>query len=835
MREERRFQVCAAFDTETNNIGSGDETRAYVVCYQINDLRNVDLTSYVPDRDDSIHIFRQLEEVESFFNALIAWGKERKIVPIICGYNLMFDFVTLRNWADGFRIEVNAQSSTNVYTLDLYEDELHVCRFWDTYHLELNGLAAMGSTAGLAKLNGDWDYTRQRTPFTTLTEEEIGYASRDVQVIPAYLRYLLEANAWMKPEMLGVNVLTKSSIVRQMARNEIYNLKFRKANGKLFKVGRAFELTCKQEHAKDYPTYALRKACFRGGLTFTAAKNASRAFPEVYSLDVTSMHHLFINGRYMPVHFVKYSAATLQKMADNVLNTPLDKVLKYYYRPFNASFNICAEFHGLRLKSGSAFEHYGIALLATAKFDLTGMRTPADYKQNEANLKASENVFKNGWHDAISGASMVAFGKIMEAERCRLFITETELYTMSLVYEWDSMEVLLGEGTFKHVVPADYVTLQSNILYNQKNAMKHICAIYEPGRPYGEDIPESIPSGIAAILKDGSASAAFISAYYNSTVKGSFNGVYGTQAQDIMKPGFMWADSEITVDESTKLDADTYKDAVPKKVKVWFNYGTRIVAGSRLHLCIAIDLLYKAFGEAVQFLGGDTDSLKISAPGLSPEDMLSALKPLHDAADTAIDMTMERLRRCYPEKAADLKGVGRFDIEFASAEKPTYDFMLEAWNKCRISLFNGKNHVTMAGVSRPPRTITIETIADRLLAQGVAFEVYAPLLLGYDTFIPPDITHALMKHAPKPDERYTGYVRDWRGDESYIDQPQAIALYPIGRYIGDMTKRTNARNNFYLRTIGTDVDSSSKVLRWDYEQMRAFIDVDFEGNMESIG
>ena len=330
MSDLKQYKICAAFDTETNNIGTGDDTRAFVVCYQVNDLRYVSIASYIPDVSDDVRIYRYRHEIIGFFTDLIEFGKDNQICPIVCGYNLMFDLETLREWISSFDdVRVNAQTSTNVYTIDICERDEPILRFWDTYHLELNGLAAMGETAGLMKLNGDWDYSLQRTPETPLSDDEIGYATRDVQVIPAYLRYILEANSWATEDMLGVRIITKSSIVRQMANKELAGLKFYKRNGKIFKVGRAFELTCCQEHARDYNTYATRKAAFRGGLTFTASKLASVPVRNVISLDVTSMHHLFINGRYIPVHFTsEYSLATKQRLAERVVSTSIDDVLQ---------------------------------------------------------------------------------------------------------------------------------------------------------------------------------------------------------------------------------------------------------------------------------------------------------------------------------------------------------------------------------------------------------------------------------------------------------------------------------------------------------------------------
>lgn len=60
-------------------------------------------------------------------------------------------------------------------------------------------------------------------------------------------------------------------------------------------------------------------------------------------------------------------------------------------------------------------------------------------------------------------------------------------------------------------------------------------------------------------------------------------------------------------------------------------------------------------------------------------------------------------------------------------------------------------------------------------------------------------------------------VTDWRGDRAMVDAPEAVALYPAGRVIGDLLKPSNLRNVHYLRRIGRDVDTCLKQMRYDGE------------------
>ena len=806
----RRYRIAAIYDTETANVGDGDNTRAYQVCYMFNDVRRVDIAAYEPDKDDSVTFLRSDAEALEYIEWLIQWGSVSNLIPIVCAYNLMFDLQPLMCGLNSrYSIKVNAQSSTNVYTLDLMDEGETVLRFWDTFHLEMRGLKAMGDTCGLAKANGDWDYSLVRTPETPLSDDEIFYATRDVQVIPAYLRYLLEANEWMKPDDLGVSVLTKTSIVRQMAKNKIGAMKIVNSHGHKVTLLHAFETTCKQQLPKTYEQYALRKACFRGGLTFTSANLAMKVVSNVASLDVTSMHHTFINGRYVPIDFRKVRPSILQRLAESVCSKSISDVLGRYHKPFLCAFHARIRFENLRLRKGSCFERWGIATISQAKFKAEPSKG-VGYGYNERAIEAERMTRTAGWYDRAFRA-VFAFGKLMSAETAWLHLSELELWVISQVYQWDSMQVILGEATRKYKIPPDYVTLQSNVLFETKNDAKKINKRYIEGEPYTEPIPDTIPKGIAAKLKDGTCSARFFESYYNSTVKGSFNGIYGTMAQDIYKPDYMCKDGELMVDRDTTITKATFTNDDKKHVRVMYNYGLRIVGGSRMHMVIAMQLLYERFGAKVDIMGGDTDSIKIRCDdGIGAHELLEALQPLHIASTEAISYTMKRVRRIFPQYASSLSGIGCFECE---NEGDFYVKHMEAWNKARVSL-DARNHahITCAGLSRPDNAYHIEHFIDDLIASGNEFDDIAPLVLGFNVYVSHDICHSLQKHQPKAAERFEGYVTDYLGNSVFVDVPQAISLYPAGRWLGESDKSANRDCISWLDSIGRNTDTRKRYL-----------------------
>lgn len=813
MIKRKKFKIAAILDTETTNIGEGVETRAYPILYIFNDLRNTPLESYTSDTDD-VRFYRHTSEALTYIADLIEYGRTHDYVPIIAAYNLMFDMQSLMlELAQSYAFEVNAQTATSVYTLDLLVNDAVVCRFWDTFYLEMGGLRAMGETCGLPKAVGDWDYTLVRTPETPLTEEELFYARRDVQVIPQYLQWLLRANHWLTSDMLGCRVLTKTSLVRQMARREIGGRRVMLQGGKKITLQRAFEMTCDQEFPKDYKSYALRKACFRGGLTFTSAKTASVVVDNVASLDVTSMHHAFINGRRLPVKFASAPTDILQIACARIVNTSLEDVLQNYDDPFLTGLHVAVKFVNLRLRENTCFEAWGVAICPRSKFVKT-LQADTDYSNNERAKTQENSVRAHGYIDSAVNPTY-AFGKLYRADECILHVNEIELWNVAQVYEFDGMHVLYGEATTKTIVPPDYVTLQSNMLFARKTDVKNLIKAYTEGVPYVGDIPESIPEGIAHDAKTGELSMKFLQSYYASTVKGQFNGIYGTQAQDVMKADYRVTETgELEVDKTTVCTPENFAKKRPKTPRVLYTYGMRIVAGSRMHLLIAMMLIYRHFGARVVVTGGDTDSLKISCDNdVSDAELLDALKPLHTAIENAINRTMRRVRNTAPDMASTLDHIGKFEVEDCGGAT-RYAEHMELWNKARVSLDkNGRVHVTCAGLPRPDGVYTIEDFIADLMHAGHGFREAVQISLGYDVLVDYEICHTLQRNRPHVCGRYVGTVTDYRGATYHVDAPEAIALYPSGRWLGESDKQANGENLTYIRnTYNRNVETTPREL-----------------------
>lgn len=809
----RKYTLAMVYDTETCNISFQEDNktlnRAYPVLFIENDIRDRDLQFY-DEKEDKIHFYRTEEEMLDRIEEYIRWGKVVGIVPIICAYNLMFDLQPLMHVLNSrYDIQVNAQSSTNVYTLDVYEEETdnQLLRFWDTFHLEMRGLDAMGKTCGLEKAVGSWNYDLIRTPETPLTDEELFYAKRDVQVIPAYLQYLLKANEWLKQEDLGVRVITKTSLVRQMARRDIGRLMMGRDEGKKVSVDKVFTDLCKKELPKTFKIYALRKACFRGGFTFTSAAYASTIQHNVVSADVTSMHHTFINGRFIPVNFSVADRDYLIYACDYILNTSREHILENYHKPFDYAIHAKIRFVNMRLKKGSCFEKYGIALLAMAKFKRE-LEPFSDYGLSVIAAMQENEVRDSGFCDKFDKGTF-AFGKLYEGENVTLHLTELELWALSRVYEWDEMIPILGEISTRFESPPEFVTLQSNILFEQKSKAKFVTSHYEEGKPYQFNTT-GLPTGIAEGLENGTLEHQFFDEWYTNTVKGQFNGIYGTQAQDVYKGDFICVNGDIMADSKSRTTESNWADKQPKTCRVLYTYGMRIVGGSRLHMVIALELLDEYFGDSIRVLGGDTDSIKASVDAdVTDEELEKALEPLAKSSADAILEAQRKIREKFSNMASSLKGIGAFEIENAGHH---YETHLELWNKTRIS-WDGKAHITAAGIARPLHKYHLGTFIDDL-AKNNKIEDVMQLCMGYNKFISYDVSHALEGYRPNAKDRLNMSVTDYLGNTAYVTAHQSVALYPVNRQLGETAKISNLQNVKYLKErYGREVDTVETVLK----------------------
>lgn len=734
-----KFKIVGSFDTETYTMGS----KAIPVCYQLSTWDSL-------DGDTNSRIYRKEDEFIEQLVKIIAAGKERGYTPVLAAYNLYFDFTTIYAWCKkNYKLRILGAGSTSVYTIDLVdgtdEDSPVVMRFWDCSHLEPAGLDEMGRQCGQQKIGG-WDYDKPRTERTYLTEEEERYAINDTIVIKEYLKHICSQYPFVHEDDFGYTCLTKTGIVRLFERRVIGSTK--SSTGRL-NLWQSFMAMCQQEQARTYNEYALRKQAFRAGLAFTGTRWAGRVQNNTISVDVTSMYHASIAGRMMPIDFKQAPSVCIQAAVNNTMSTTIEDVLDNWNKPFSTAFHAIVTFYGLRPKSGSPFEYHGIQTLARNRF---AQRISFDWDDGESSAQSYNAIHKAGFIDKCTKDVQWGMGKLISAGVCQVALTEIEAWIMAQVYEWDKMVVQYGEITTSWCEPPALILLSDMSLYGQKAELK-----------------KKITGSTAPSLDD--------ELQYHS-IKAMFNSVYGMLVQDEHKPQL---DDEFHVEEGI-----TPNNFTPiERPKTLYNYGSRIAAGSRLHLIVSILLLDKAYGNQIRITGGDTDSLKISTD-VSADNIMETLSIMETVCGEAINTVCKRVSQLYPSYAHTLNGIGGWTLE---TPEP-YELSIELFPKCRIHWDGEQFHATIAGVQQPSDKYSI---ADALtdLAKKYGPMVVMKNVFGMDLVIDYSLAHAFIPVKPQyRDEKLVGKIQN--GDR--YNCHRAIALIPSEHTIGDTTT-VNMRTN----------------------------------------
>lgn len=738
---------------------------------------------------------RTPDSVSSELAKVIGRGKESHYLPIIAGSGIAWIMKPIIMVME-CKVKVAAQSPSALYYMDILDGKKAVLRIWDVSWMEPGGLESMASMVNMPVPTLSSSMMTPETPMRGSDKRALRMQS---EIILAYLHRLLTTTDYLREDDFGYHLMTRTSLVRLMAKRKIGTLTYKGRHRKV-SLWAAFQKTAQQEDATDYRTYALRRSAFRGGLAFVCGKEVGLDHHDVASLDVVSMHHVFINGRLLPVKFRPVETDLLHVVWRRTLHTSVERILQDYSQPFDEAFHVAVRLKGLRLKRDSLFDREKFGIIPADKLHRGSELVGA--VESDTSVAADKTIFDEGLADSAVGAEC-AFGKVLSADEIVLHVSEIEAWCLGQVYEWDEEEILYGELSQKFVVPPDYVTLQSNLLFSQKTDVKEVLNRYEEGVPT-EDVPDTIPEAMRKKIENGSLDKSALKAFYATTVKGAFNAIYGSQSMDPHRPS--WAVDE---DGGIAIDSDTVpsmKNGLHKgSVGSIYTYGLRISGGSRMHLIIALELI----DGVVTPLSGDTDSIKCVAK-CSNKKILDSLKPLHDATDRAVARVQERVRASYPDLASDFKGLGHFMIEEAAPGEDRWEHQMDGWAKTRITMSHGKYHITAAGLPQPIGMYTIENWCNEMSKEH-SFEEVAGFVMGYNTFVVPEIAHGLTAIQPKSD-MVEETIEDRDGIKRVVEAPSVVVAEESGITMGD-PKYGNVQENLeFLKKIGRYPDLREKMI-----------------------
>lgn len=813
-RKERPYRVIGAYDSETCNVETKDDVYAFPILHQLG-LLDVPLVEISPDnveKHTEIELYRHTLDFYNRLDELVS--VKRDFVPVICCHNLSFDMYGLSGWLSRHDVRVLAKSQRKPITFTVLDDGGNpVLVIWDTLIFNQRSLERMGEDCAYPKAVGEWDYSLTRTPETPLTENELHYAKRDVYVLLCWLGWWLRRNPDIDPEKLGLNVVTKTGVVRERRRVRFDQVK---GNGRKQNIGRYWLYMNRTQLPKSDDELFTMQAATRGGFTFCSNKNASVAYVlddttyVVAGFDATSMHPAQMVSHRYPVDFVHECPRNLQLAFDIVRETTIDTILDKWVKPFPVAFYGCFEFTNLRPKAGSIYERFGIFPLASARYKSVDTAQLNDDNGDKPNQDEYRQL--TGYADCGSGV-VEAFGKVISADAVRVYLTELGAFEVCTCYDFDSMRSVDGYLTGRFVRPTDMSTVSVMQFYKAKNVFKVARETYFKTGKIGIDLGAElenlgIAKSIVSSMETGTLSDSDVDATY-MMLKSDLNSLYGIECSNEFR-----RDTVLDVDGIMFQGSFGVCNA-PKNPKAWYQFGQRIVGWSRIAQICAMEL---AAPHVETIINGDTDSLKVLIDEREIPNLEKAFGRYASAVDKAKENTLKRVKASYPSLYDPLDGIGHYELEFMSKR------FCASWNKSYvmqdIDKRDGKRHYsfTIAGIPTKRRIssnscfIGVDGYADMLDKMGWSFEQVCNVFLGYDVTYSYDLIRLNARKFPQWNVVDMHDVTDCLGNKRRVMEPASLALYPMTKTVNSTSSADNRHNLAFAVRNNPNVNTRPLIL-----------------------
>lgn len=807
------YRIIGAYDSETTNYNDSGIIKAFPILHQLGILDGTPIEQITPENVEQhtdIELYRHTLDLYERLDSIV--DADSDFVPVICCHNLSFDMYGLAQFFERHTVRVLAKSARKPITFTIYKENGQIgLVIWDTLIFTQMSLERMGKDCGYYKGVGEWDYNLIRTTETPLTDEELDYSKRDIYTLIAYMGYWLRMNSDIAPEKLGLNVVTKTGVVRERRKVRFLNLK---GKGKRYNIGQFWYYQNKKELPKTDDELFTMQAAMRGGFTFCASKNASVVFnlentgKHVFAFDATSQHPGQIVSHYLPENFHETSGKVLTLAFELVQIISLQRVLDRWENPFNVAFYGCFEFTNLRPKSGSIFEKYGILPLASARYK--PIEFTVENEDNGDKNSQDENRRLAGYVDSVINP-VCEFGKLVSADLARLYITELTAWEICQCYDFDTVKGISGYITGQFTKPSDMCIVSVMQFYKAKNEFKHARKCFYDGKQIdnAETLKQlGVSSAVVDSMCDGSISERDIESTYLS-LKADLNALFGIEASNEFRR------DTILTSNGIEFSGDFGLCNAPANPKAWYQFGTRIVGWSRIaQICV----MQLASPYCDTIINGDTDSIKVLADDENLLDIIGALEKLSNAIDKAKEKVCKRVCDSYPKVFDDLHGIGHYVLEFES------DSFCASWNKAYcthdIDEREGKRryHFTLAGIPTGRRSndvssfLGIDGYCDLLDSAGWTFEQVCNLFLGYNVTFANDVIRMNGRKFPVWGDTFYSHVTDYLGNECLVCEPAALALYPMSKTINDTNNQENKQNSIIALQNNPSVNIIDKLV-----------------------
>lgn len=591
-------------------------------------------------------------------------SKDKRLI-VYC-HNLSFEFQWLRhyfNWESVFALE--ERKPVKAVTKIGIE-------FRCSMTLSGYSLAKVGEqlhTYKVSKLVGDLDYNEFRHCKTPLTEKEWGYIVHDGLVVMAYIQELLDQR-----KRITRIPLTKTGFVREEVRNKCFwsgSSHSRDKTGKFL----AYKTLMSNLTLNGVEEYTLLKRAFHGGFVHANFNNANRVLSNIASYDFTS----------------SYPAVIVSE------KFPMSKGLK------------------VMPKSEAEFRRYLDLYLCVFEATFTHVESIVEYDHV---ISVSRCLSIDAYDEDN--------GRVIDAERLTLCLTNIDLETYSHFYRWKTMSVRLMYVYKAQYLPTDFVGAVLDF-YEKKTLLK------------------GVPGKEAEYLWG----------------KENVNACFGMSVTDICRNGITYNDEKEWGSEPCDYEKTIQEYNQKPNRFLSYAWGVFITAYAMRNLCSGI----VAVGESGDYCYSDTDSVKI----MHRERHLAYFEEYNK-------LMVEKLRkacayhgfdfsRCSPKTIkGEEKTLGVWDYEgtykrakFLGAKRYAVEFD------------DGTHSITISGVNKHVAVPALERKAEKMGKDFFDF-------INFDyTFERDECGKLLHTYVDEPKK---GVLRDYRGVPCKYAEQSFVHLEP---------------------------------------------------------
>lgn len=251
------LRLYCGFDIETYTIP--ESHKAYMYIWQFSIYGKENYIVYGRFWSEFVQLIEILKKV-------LKLSKSRRI--IIFDFNFGFEFQFIKCWFKWSKIFAKEVRKPLFAFID------DCVEFRDAQSITGGSLAYLAKNyTETQKAVGDLDYSIVRTPYTPLTDTELGYCFSDVAILAEFSKYIFDT--YIEPEKWVP--LTKTGFLRREVKKGITNFDIKR------EIYRCYP--------QSYHLYSdLMTWCFRGGYTHANLYYAGRVIEGVKGRDITSSY-----------------------------------------------------------------------------------------------------------------------------------------------------------------------------------------------------------------------------------------------------------------------------------------------------------------------------------------------------------------------------------------------------------------------------------------------------------------------------------------------------------------------------------------------------------------